>query len=78
MDPKALMFIVRKFLKSGEPSATETFFVRESNETVEVTITLSKRILATESAEFRTNINTISALPSGAPCGACGGTGRAG
>lgn len=78
MDTRGFKFIVRNFLQSRELSVKETFFVKESGEIVTVIITRSKRTLSTESYGFRGNINTISALPSGAPCDACGGTGRAG
>ncbi len=79
MNEKTVIQTVREFSKSGDQRFKKSFSVSGSpDEIITVTIERTKRVLAAESLSFEARANTISALPSGAPCGCCGGSGKAG
>lgn len=70
---------VREFSKSGDQKFWKSFYVSGNpDEIITITIERTKPVLATESLSFEARANTISALPSGAPCRYCGGSGKAG
>ncbi|WP_144397574.1 hypothetical protein ABF162_13740 [Vibrio coralliilyticus] len=77
MASKHIENIVREFEKLGETSLSQTLKYKDKVYTVRI----SKRDeTLSESFSFATNMhksNTVSALPSGSPCGCCNGTGRA-
>ena len=78
MNEKTVVQTVREFAKSGDQRFKKSFSVSgNSDEIITVTIERTRRVLATESLLFEARANTISALPSGAPCGCCGGSGKA-
>ncbi|NMQ30166.1 hypothetical protein E4Q23_21850 [Candidatus Accumulibacter phosphatis] len=78
MNEKPVIQTVREFSKSGDQRFNKSFFVSgNTDEIITVTIERTKQVLATKSLSFEARANTISALPSGAPCGCCGGSGKA-
>ncbi len=77
MNEKAIKQIVIDLAKSGDQKYEKSFLVSGSpDEVFTVTVTRRKRVLVTESISIEARANTISALPSGSPCGCCGGSGR--
>lgn len=77
MNEKTVIQTVREFSKNGDQRFKKSFFVSgNTDEIITVTIERTRRILATESLSFEARANTISALPSGSPCGCCGGSGK--
>ena len=77
MNEKTVIQTVREFSKSGDQTFKKSFFVSgNTEEIITVTIERTRRVVATESLSFKARANTISALPSGAPCGCCGGSGK--
>ena len=79
MNEKTVIQTVREFAKSGDQKFKKSFSVSGSTEEIiTVAIERTRRVLVTESISLEARANTISALPSGAPCGCCGGSGKAG
>ncbi|WP_132750371.1 hypothetical protein [Simplicispira metamorpha] len=79
MNEKTVVQTVLDFVKSGDQKFKKSFSVSgNADEIITVTIERTRRVLATESLSFEARANTISALPSGAPCGCCRGSGKAG
>lgn len=77
MNEKTVIQTVREFSKSGDQRFKKSFFVSgNADEIITVTIERTRRVFATESLSLEARANTISALPSGAPCGCCGGSGK--
>lgn len=79
MNEKTIAQTVREFVKSGDQRFKKSFSVSgNADEIITVTIERTRRVLATESLSLAARANTISALPSGAPCDCCGGSGKTG
>lgn len=79
MNEKTVVQTVLDFAKSGDQRFKKSFSVSgNADEIITVTIERTRRVLATASLSLEASTNTISALPSGAPCGCCGGSGKAG
>lgn len=79
MNEKTIIQTVREFAKSGDQKFKRAFHLSgNTDEIFTITIERTRRVLVTESAALEARANTISALPSGAPCGCCGGSGKAG
>lgn len=77
MDEKTVIQAVREFSKSGDQRYKKSFFVSgKPEEILTITIERTRRIVGNENLAFEARANTISALPSGSPCGCCGGSGR--
>lgn len=79
MNEKSVIQTVRDFSKSGEQKFTKSFSVSGNpDEIITVTIERTRQVLAERSLALEARANTISTLPSGAPCDCCGGSGKAG
>ena len=77
MSDESIKKSVLDFSKSNIPQYKKFFKVTDNdNEVFTVTIERRKRSVATESMIFEARSNTISAFPSGSPCGCCSGSGR--
>jgi len=77
MNEKAVKQAVIELAKSGEQKYEKSFSVSgQSDEIFTVTITRKRRAIVTDSVSMEARANTISALPSGSPCGCCGGSGK--
>lgn len=77
MNEKAIKQIVSDLAKSGEQKYEKSFSVSgKPDEVFTVTVTRKKLTMVTESISMEARANTISALPSGSPCGCCGGSGK--
>lgn len=73
MNEKYLKVAVQDFAKTNSNDLTKTYEI--NNEYYTVTIVKEKRRVINESL-IKARSETISALPSGSPCGCCGGSGR--
>lgn len=79
MNEKTILQTVREFAKSGDSKFEKSFHLSgNTEEIITITIKRTRRSLANQSILLEARANTISALPSGAPCGCCGGSGKAG
>lgn len=68
---------VQELAKSNLTEYRKSFQLRGNDEEIfTVTIERKRRRLVTERLAVEARANTISALPGGAPCGCCGGSGR--
>lgn len=68
---------VAEFAKSNEAKYEKAFSVRgEAGDIFTVKIERKREVLISESVSMEARSNTISALPSGAPCGCCNGSGK--
>lgn len=68
---------VQDFSKDNKPEYKKAFRISGAEDDVYiVTIERKRRIVVTESVSMEARSNTISALPSGTPCGCCGGSGK--
>ncbi|MBL0575050.1 hypothetical protein JD522_16725 [Aeromonas hydrophila] len=77
MNDNAIKQIVSDLAKSGDQKYEKSFSVSgKPDEVFTVTVTRKKRIMVTDSISMEALANTISALPSGLPCGYCGGSGK--
>lgn len=78
MNEKTVIQTVREFSKSGDQRFKKSFLVSgNTDEIITVTIERTRRVLVAESLSLEeARANTISALPAGAPCGCCGGSGK--
>jgi hypothetical protein len=66
-----------EFADSKRTDFSKSYLVKESpTEIITVTYERRKLQIANESRKFEAQANTISALPSGANCSCCGGSGR--
>ncbi|MEZ8619103.1 hypothetical protein AB6D33_24965 [Vibrio splendidus] len=72
MSEKRLENIVREFEKTGKSSINETVKFNGKVYTIQIE---SRAVKLNESFQIN-KASTISALPSGSPCGCCGGSGR--
>lgn len=79
MKEEAVKRAIQDFAKSNDREYEKIFSISgNSDELFTIRIERRKTILVTESFKSESRANTISALPSGAPCSYCGGSGRAG
>lgn len=77
MYEEALKKAVTEFAQEGESKYEKTFSVKGVHEEVfTVKIERKKDRLISESLSMESRSNMISALPPGAPCEFCGGSGR--
>lgn len=77
MNENLVKKVVQEFSKDNISQYEKTFsIVGNDTEIFTVRIERKRRILVNESIALESRFNTISALPSGAPCGCCGGSGR--
>lgn len=68
---------VAEFAKSNEAKYEKVFSMSgESGDIFTVKIERKREALISESASMEARSNMISALPSGAPCGCCNGSGK--
>ena len=78
MNKKIVQTAAQDFLNSGKRAESFSFSI--SGNPLEMVVVRFEREslqVATESRKFEARANTISALPSGAQCGCCNGSGRA-
>jgi len=77
MKDRLIKEAVAEFAKSNEVKYEKSFFMEgEADDVFTVKIERKRKGLISESASMEAHSNTISALPSGAPCGCCGGSGK--
>lgn len=77
MNENLVRKVVVEFSKDNQSEYKKAFKVSgDENEVYIVTIERKRRSVVTESISMEARDNTISALPSGAPCGCCGGSGK--
>lgn len=77
MNDKIIKAAAIEFEKSKKTDFKKSYSVSESPTEI-ITVTFERRQLqvANESMKFEARANTISALPSGANCTCCGGSGK--
>jgi len=79
MNEKLIESIVKDFAKTGNNLFDKVFKLQGKDGeyyTVSIKKELSSQLLLEKSAGMESRSNTISALPSGATCGCCNGSGR--
>lgn len=74
MEDKLVKELLVEFSKTNLPKYEKRFQGPNVNEVFVVKIERQK--IANENRGFATNASTVSALPSGNPCGYCGGSGK--
>jgi hypothetical protein len=78
MNDKIIKQIASDLLNEKLNKYERSFFIQDSNaEFIIVTVERKKLTPTNEGFVKAASIDTISAFPSGSPCGSCGGTGRA-
>ena len=77
MNDEPIKKAVLDFAKSRDQGYKKSFKVGGNDDEIfTVIIERGRRGIVTESMAFEARSNTISALPSGTPCGCCNGSGR--
>lgn len=76
MKDTVLKELAREFAAEGQRTFTKRFAIPGSADYITIQINRTSLALATESEKTEIRGSTISALPSGAQCGCCGGSGR--
>jgi hypothetical protein len=77
MNDRIIKAAAIEFEKSKKLDFKKSYSVSESpTEIITVTFERRKFLIVNESIKFEARANTISALPSGANCTCCGGSGR--
>lgn len=76
MNEEVVKKTIREFLKSGSPRYKKAFSEEGGANIITITIERTRKSTSMESLVAEASNNTISALPSGTPCGCCGGSGK--
>lgn len=77
MKSKLIQRIIFDFAKGNDKKYEESFSLQGyEGEVFTIRIERNKEHLINESISMEALSNTISALPSGSPCGCCGGSGK--
>ncbi len=77
MNEKSVKQAVLELIKSNEQRYEKSFSLAgNSDDIFTVKIERNRSVLVTKSISMEARANTISALPSGSPCGCCNGSGR--
>ncbi len=76
MKDSVLKEVAKEFAESGQRTLTKRFAISGTTDFVTIQLDRKSLTVATEAQKTEVRANTVSALPSGAQCGCCGGSGR--